>query len=53
VKLKFEGLKYDVIMLGLKLKSSITLLGLRFESLVTLLDLRSLCQVRGLKKLKV
>jgi hypothetical protein len=47
VKLKFEGLKYEVIVLGLKFKSLVTLLGLKFESLVTLLILRSLCQVKG------
>jgi len=47
VKLKFEGLRYEVIVLGLKFKSLVILLGFRFESLVTLLSLRSLCHIKG------
>jgi hypothetical protein len=47
VKLKFKGLKYEVIVSGLKFKSLVTLLGFRFESLVTLLSLSSLCHIKG------
>jgi len=43
VKLKFEGLRYEVIMLSMRFKFLVTVLGLRFEFLVTLLSLRSLC----------
>ncbi len=53
VKLKFEGLRYEVIVSSLKCKSLIILLGLRFESLITLLSLNSLCQAKGPTKLKV
>jgi hypothetical protein len=53
VKLKFEGLRYEVIVSSLKCKFLIIMLGLRFESLITLLSLSSLCQAKGLTKLKV